>query len=101
MRPNRAAPRLAGRGETRAHMGAPLTRHELAEASPRQPDPRGGGGVYLSIYLSISIYLEYLSGLAAWELSLDGTPLACDSLQTVCQTWHNCYQSTVSLLFAG
>ena len=31
LRPNRAAPRLAGRGETQAHVGAPL-RHELVEA---------------------------------------------------------------------
>ena len=59
MRPNRAAPRLAGRGETQAHVGAPLTRHELAEASPRQPEPRGGARG---------------SGACGAELSLDVTP---------------------------
>ena len=35
------APRPASQaGETQAHVGAPLTRHKLVEASPR----RGGGG---------------------------------------------------------
>ena len=54
------APRPASRaGETQAHVGAPLTRHELVEASPRQPEPRGGARG---------------SGACGAELSLDVTP---------------------------
>ena len=39
------APRPASQaGETQAHVGAPLMRHELVEASPRRA--RGGAGVW-------------------------------------------------------
>ena len=55
------APRPASQaGETQAHVGAPLTRHELVEASPR----RGGGG---GLGRPAACFIE---------TSLDATPLS-------------------------
>jgi hypothetical protein len=53
IRPNRAAPGLAGRGWPRPTWLPPPTRHELVEASPRRKEGGGRGlGRSASLYIS-------------------------------------------------